>query len=173
LDLNSAPEGPKSRKFPVNSLLNRELRAERGSRQTASTAIFVFASVRHQKWVELHPAISQLLPRVVAAEEGQVIRPRWDDVVSHTLIAHEHISLAELTSDLPYRFKPNLARIERLLPARDIRVSDLSLRYVAGAVTVSECPLEQMPRVSLTSPNLIPIDIWNEDVVLQFPLAQR
>src|SRR5271154_1576227 len=35
---NLAPESPKSRKFPVNSLFNREFGSERGSLETASTA---------------------------------------------------------------------------------------------------------------------------------------
>src|SRR5271154_3064130 len=39
IDADSALEGPKSKKFPVNSLFNREFGSERGSLETASTTI--------------------------------------------------------------------------------------------------------------------------------------
>ena len=37
--------------------------------------IVVDTTLRHQKWVDLHPAIAALLPAVVASEAGEVVRP--------------------------------------------------------------------------------------------------
>ncbi len=126
--------------------------------------VVVDPTLKHQKWVELHPSIAKLLPQVVAAEDGEFIRPRWDDVVSDSLIQMYSVPRSALNADLPYRFKPDLARIEKSLPGRDVRIGDLSLRYIAGAVTVSDVPLQEMAWVSPASPKLRPIHIWEEDV---------
>ncbi len=80
---------------------------------------------------------------------------------------------SELNSDLPYRFKSDLARFQESLPGREVRIGGLSLRYIAGSVTVSDRPLEEMPWVSLASPNLKPIHIWDEDVASAFCVAMR
>jgi hypothetical protein len=130
--------------------------------------LVVDATLRHQKWVALHPAIRDALPAFVAAQEGEIVRPRWDDVVSDTLVAMYHLGPADLNVRLPYQFKPDLARVEKSLPGRDVRVGPLSLRYIAGAVTVSDMSLEDMPWVSPASPNLRPIHIWNEDIAPAF-----
>ncbi len=124
--------------------------------------VVVDPTLKHQKWIDLDPAISGLLPHFVAAEGGAVIRPRWDDVVSDSLIEKYNVPKSELNSDLPYQFKPDLRRFEKGLPGRDVRIDGLSLRYIAGAVTVSDRPLEEMPSVSPASPTLKPMDIWDE-----------
>jgi hypothetical protein len=121
-------------------------------------------TLKHQQWIDLHPVIAEMLPQVVVAEDGAIIQPRWDDVVSDSLAKQYHVPRSELKPGLAYRFQQNLARIEKSLPGRDVRIGALSLRYVAGAVTVSDVQLEQIPPVSPTSPRLRPIDIWNEDV---------
>lgn len=125
-------------------------------------------TLKHQRWVDLSSAIATSLPTVVAEEKGDIIRPRWFDVVSDKLIAAYHIPAAELTDELPYRFKPDLAHIESFLPGRDIRIGALNLRYIAGAVTLSDRPLDEMPSISSTAPKLRPRTIWVEDVEPQF-----
>ena len=134
--------------------------------------LVVDPTLRHQKWVDLHPAIKASLPAVVAAQEGEIVRPRWDDVVGDALVAMYRLQPSDLDARLPYRFKPDLARVEKSLPGRDVRAGPLSLRYIAGAVTVSDMSLEEMPWVSPSSPKLRPIHIWNEDVAPAFGLSK-
>ena len=134
--------------------------------------LIVDPTLKHQKWVDLDPAIAMLLPTVIAKEQGEIVRPRWFDIVSDALVAAFRIPKADLTDELPYRFKPDLAHIETFLPGRDIRIGPLSLRYIAGAVTLSDRPLEQMPTVSTTSPKLKPWEIWATAVEPQFRMVR-
>ena len=159
------------RYFPECDLLDHEDNVAGHGWLVAPPFLIVDATLRHQQWVDLHPAISSLLPAVVVAEQGAVVRPRWYDVVSDTLIRKYNVPRAELTPDLPYRFKPDLAHIEKSLPGRDVRIGELSLRYIAGAVKISDVPLEKLPCVSLRSASLTPIKIWDESVRPEFGLA--
>ena len=126
--------------------------------------LVVDPTLRHQKWVDLHPAIAKALPAVVAAETGELVRPRWYDVISDRVIAVNRISKNERNETLPYRLQPNLKRIERLLPGRDIRVDELSLCYIDGAVIISEQPLAALPELIPSLPGLTPIEIWTNHV---------
>jgi hypothetical protein len=171
IEIPSKPEAGK-RYFPECDLLDKPENVTGHGWLVAPPFLVVDPTLRHQSWVGLHPAIELLLPAVVAADDGQIVRPRWDDVVSDLLIAQYQIPPVELTVDLPYQFKPDLAQIEKSLPGRDIRIGELSLRYIPGSVTVSDRPLEQMRWVAGSSPDLCPIDIWNEDVRPKFPSAR-
>ena len=172
IEMPSRPEVGK-RYFPECDLLDHEDNVSGHGWLIAPPFLVVDPTLKHQKWVDLHPAISALLPRTVAADGAEVIRPRWDDVVSDVLIEKYNVPRSELNSDLPYQFNPNLVRIQKSLPGRDVRIGDLSLRYIAGAVTVSDLPLEEMPWVSPASPSLKPIHIWDEDVASAFGAAKR
>ncbi|HEY2446044.1 MAG TPA: hypothetical protein VGI20_09930 [Rhizomicrobium sp.] len=152
------PSRPKvgKRYFPECDLLDHEDNVTGHGWLVAPPFLIVDSTLKHQKWVDLDPVISALLPQLVAAEDGGIIRPRWDDVVSDTLIRKYNVPKSELNSELPYRFKPDLARIQESLPGRDVRSGGLSLRYIAGAVTVSDLPLEELPLLSSDSPSLKP-----------------
>ena len=130
--------------------------------------IVVDPTLRHQNWVDLQPDIAALLPTVVAAETGEVVRPRWFDTVSGTAVTMNGIKKHELNGQLPYRFSTHLARVERFLPGRDIRLGELSLRYIAGSVTVSEHPLEEIPPLDNASPDLTPFELWTKHVAPAF-----
>ena len=168
------PSRPKvgRRYFPECDLRDNEDNVTGHGWLVAPPFLIVDPTLRHQKWVDLQPEISSILPKVVAAEDGAVVRPRWYDVVSDTLIALNRVPKSKLNGDLPYKFKPDLARIEKSLPGRDIRIGDLSLRYIAGAVTVSDRPLEEMEWVSPATPGLRPIHIWTQDVAPAFGLPK-
>jgi len=157
-----------SRHFPECDLRRHEDDVTGHGWLVAPPFLVVDSTLKHQQWIDLHPVIAELLPKVVAIEDGAIIQPRWDDVVSDSLIEQYHVPRAELKAGLAYRFQQNLSRIEKSLPGRDIRIGALSLRYIAGVVTVSEAPLEQIPPVSPISSRLKPIDIWNEDVAPAF-----
>jgi hypothetical protein len=133
--------------------------------------IVVDPTLRHQFWVDLQPAIAELLPAVVAAEAGEVVQPRWFDTVSDKAVAMNGFQRHELNGTLPYRFNPGLARVERTLPGRDIRIGELSLRYIAGSMTVSEQPLAEIPPFDTSSPDLTPARLWVEHVAPAFDVA--
>ena len=116
--------------------------------------VVVDPTLRHQKWVDLQPAIAALLPAAVAAEAGAVVRPRWFDTVSDRVVAANGLKKHDLNERLPYLANPGLARLERTLPGRDIRVGELSLRYIPGSVTVSDKPLEMIPPLDGSSSRL-------------------
>lgn len=126
--------------------------------------IVVDPTLKHQQWVDLHPAIAACLPDVVVAERAEIVRPRWFDVVGDTLIEKYCIQPSDLTAELPYRFKPDLAHVEQFLPGRNVRIGDLSLRYIAGAVKISDVELEELPCVSPHGTNLTPKRLWEEIV---------
>lgn len=130
--------------------------------------LVVDCTLRHQRWHGLHPAIETALPKCVAAETAEIVRPRWFDILGDDAVAFHRLSQRDLTDDLPYRFHPHLARVERSLPGRDIRIGDLSLRYFASTVTLSELPLELLPELSMVGSELKPIDIWTDHVAPAF-----
>jgi hypothetical protein len=84
-----------------------------------------FSGRRHDTSPSEHPAIATLLPTVVAAEDGPIVRPRWFDVISDAVVAANHIPRSQLNDILPYKLKPELHHLERSLPAREIRVDKL------------------------------------------------
>jgi hypothetical protein len=135
--------------------------------------LVVDPTLRHQRWVELHPAIAAALPNVVAAEQGEIVRPRWFDVVSDVVVKQCGIGQSELNDALPYRFHKQLSRVEKSLPGRDVRVDTLSLRYIAGSVTISERHLEELPSVSYLGSGFIPIEIWLEEVAPAFGVSGK
>jgi hypothetical protein len=172
VEIPSRPEVGR-RYFPECDLLDHDDNVTGHGWLVAPPFVVVDPTLKHQKWVDLDPEISALLPEVVAADGGGIIRPRWNDVVSDALIEKYNVPRSELNADLPYRFKPDLVRIQESLPGREVRIDGLSLRYIAGAITVSDRPLEEMPWVSPASSNLRPIHIWDEDVASAFCVAKR
>jgi hypothetical protein len=156
------------RYFPECDLLDHEDNIVGHGWLVAPPFIVVDSTLKHQRWVDLHPAIAACLPDVVAAEKGNVVRPRWFDVVSDALIEKYNVPRAALTPQLPYQFKHDLAHIEKLLPGRDIRQGELSLRYIPGAVKISEVPLDALPCLSPQTPGLVPRRIWEDFVRPEF-----
>ncbi len=130
--------------------------------------IVVDPTLRHQKWVDLQPAIAALLPAVVAAEAGEWCVPRWFDVVSDNVVAVHGLEPKDLTPRLPYLLNRDLARVERSLPAREVRIGELSLRYIASSVTVSEHTLQQIPPLDQFSSGLLPMELWVQHVAPAF-----
>jgi hypothetical protein len=118
--------------------------------------------------MDLHPEIEALLPHIVASETGEIVKPRWFDVVGDGAIRADNILQSELNDELPYLLAPHLARVEQLLPGRDIRIGKLSVRYIASGITVSETDLESIPSLLPNSPDLVPVQIWQRDVVPEF-----
>jgi hypothetical protein len=170
IEIPTQPEAGR-RYFPECDLLADPEAATGHAWLVAPPFLVVDLTLRHQKWVDLHPAIAAFLPAVVAAENGHIIHPHWYDVISDSAIAANRIPQSKLNDNLPYRFKPELKRIERSLPGRDIRVEGLSLRYIAGGVTVSEQLLAALPELVPSLPDLKPIEIWTNHVLPAFKAA--
>jgi hypothetical protein len=160
------------RYFPECDLLDHEDNVTGHGWLVAPPFIVIDPTLKHQQWVGLQPEIAECLPDVVAVEHGEIVRPRWFDVVSHSLIDKYSVERADLTAALPYRFKPDLAQIEQFLPGRDVRIGNLNLRYIAGAVKISDVALEQLPCVTPGASSLTPRRIWEEFVRPEFGIGK-
>ena len=167
IELPLKPEAGK-RYFPENEMRTNPDDIAGHGWLVAPPFIVADPTLRHQKWVDLHPAIAALLPAVVAAEAGEVVRPRWFDTVSDNVVAATNLKKHDLNGRLPYRMNHGLARLERSLPGRDVRIGDLSLRYIAGSVTVSDKPLETIPALDGSTPDLMPIAMWAKNIAPAF-----
>ena len=113
----------------------------------------------HQRWRAGDEAFQALAPKVVLAEQTEVVKARADDVIAPAL-------LRSGTDAEMHRALSDQKRFGAVFPARKVRLDRLELRYVASGSTAPDVPLE---RVNLEARAGVPaIQIWTEDVAPAF-----
>lgn len=115
-----------------------------------------------------HPVgdrMNAFTPSIVAVEDGPVIKPTVDDVVSAELRSLHKRHEGRLDSQLHHRLVPQLKAFGSSFPSREVRFGELALRYVPGGVRISDVRLED---INGAGEKLRGDEVWNDHVAPAF-----
>jgi hypothetical protein len=109
--------------------------------------------------------MNRYLPRIVASDEAEIVRPRIDDVVSAELRADFARREGRVDPQLHHRLEPTLRAFSREFPTRQIVSGELVLRYVPSGVRISDMALEQ---INGRGDRLTGAEVWERYVAPAF-----
>ena len=121
-------------------------------------------TLHHQRWIAGDEKYQAIAPKILLAEETDVVQAQADDVIAPAMLR------SGLAAEI-HRHLPDQKRFSAIVPARRVALDGLELRYVASGSTAPDAPLEGINSGGRTG---VPaIQIWNEDVVPAFGIVSR
>ncbi|WP_209427605.1 hypothetical protein [Pararhodobacter sp. SW119] len=110
-------------------------------------------------------AMNRFTPPIVVVEGASLIRPTIDDVIGAELRELYAQSEGRTDEQLHHRLIPHLKEFGRNFPSREVKIEELTLRYVPAGVRISDVVLEE---INGAGDQLTGAQVWNDYVAPTF-----
>lgn len=128
--------------------------------------IVVDASIKRQRWSG--DAIYPYVPSVILDSHGRKTKPTPQDVISAEIRAEMMMARGAIPDGVIYQLEPNLKSFSKTFPATEIKVDELTARYIPTAANLSDGTLEEINGGG--TKGRIGREIWNDVIAPAFDL---